>query len=65
MHDPDVEIKVGDFHLSEEAVLLFDENGRELDSEVIPVAERYNDPQGLNRVRINVLPSPTLESDNE
>ena len=63
-HDPDVEIKVGDFHLSEEEMLLFDENGRELDSEVIPVVERFNDPQGLNRVRINVPKAPTLESDD-
>lgn len=64
-HEPDVEIVVGDFHLADEKVLLFDDEGKPYDSEVIPVVERFGNPQGLKRVRINVIPPPTLESDNE
>ncbi len=67
-HEPDVEITIGDFHLADEKLLLFDDDGNEYDSEVIPVVERFNNPQGLNRVRINTPKQPeppTLESDDE
>ena len=51
---PEIRIECGDFYSTTQEVLLFDDDGKEYDSEIVQAIERFSvDQQGLNRVIVN------------
>ena len=57
-HEPHLEITAGDFFSADRELLLYDDQGNELDSEVTDVMERYQQQAGLHRIDLNVPKKP-------